>query len=126
MRDLVFRTLNIPEARKRDISLTQVEKKSGFISTVIKRSTYFIRDACVINTKEDFEKWKNDKIYDPALKKKSFNIIKTHSDREGSDKVFCKARGTFFIVVGKCIYNIVFIHSVKMEMQVLSNKEAEL
>jgi len=55
--------------------------------------------------------------------KKDFHIMKIHSDETKSDTVLCKAKGAFYVVVGKDILNIVFLHYLRMEIAAVDKKE---
>ncbi len=123
MRELVFKNLNFPKSRKREISVEQIVCKDGFISKSLKKTRYFIQNIRHISTEEDFQKWMNARERKLSPDKKWFHILRRYSDKENKAKVFCKARGTFYVVVGRDIYNIVFIHSVRMEIDGAKNKK---
>lgn len=116
MRELVFKNLSVPRSRKREISIQETVHRKGFVSRTIKTSKYFIRNVHHIRSKKDFENWVSQKKANLRGDKKQFHIMKKHSDKDKKDKVLCKARGSFYAIVGNDIYNIVFIHSVKMEI----------
>jgi len=117
MRELVFKNLFSPASKKRDICVEETVRNSGFISKTVKRSTYFVRNVSHVASKAEFDKWLIEKKLNPALNKKRFHIMRHHSDREKKDLVYCKARGNFYAVVGKDIYNIVFVHFLKLETE---------
>ena len=123
MREVIFKNLYIPEAKKRDVFVQETVSMNGFLSKTTKRSTYFIKNITHIDNKVDFQKWVATKKFNLDDKKR-FHILKKHSDRERIDKVFCKAKGTFYIVVGKDIYNIVYIHYLKMEVEPAHEQKA--
>ncbi|MCK4463729.1 MAG: hypothetical protein KAU58_05400 [Candidatus Omnitrophica bacterium] len=123
MREVIFKSLNFPKSRKREISVEQIVCEDGFLSKTLKKTRYFIQNIRHISTKEDFQKWMNGKRCKPSPNKKWFHILRRYSDKENKAKVFCKARGAFYVIVGRDIYNIVFIHSVKMEINGAKNEK---
>lgn len=123
MRELVFKNLNFPECRKKETSVEEIVCKNGFISKSLKRTRYFIQNILRINTKEDFQRWVNGKEHKPSADKKWFHVLRRYSDKENNAKVLCKARGTFYVIVGTDIYNIVFIHYVRMEINGVENRK---
>jgi len=117
MRELVFKNLFSTSSRRKDICVEETVRKNGFTSKTIKRSTYFIRNISHVASKSEFDKWLSEKKLNLALNRKRFHILKHHSDKDGKDMVYCKARGNFYAVVGHDIYNIVFIHFLKLETE---------
>ena len=125
MRELVFKNLNFPKGRKKETSVEEIVCRDGFTSKSLKKTRYFIQSIRHISTKEDFQKWINSKKRKLSPSRKWFHILRRYSDKENRAKVFCKARGTFYVVVGRDIYNIVFIHYVRMEIDGAENKEVD-
>ncbi len=123
MREVVFKNLNFPKGRKKEISVEEVVCRDGFISKSLKKTRYFVQNIRHISTTEDFEKWINAKKRKSSPEKKWFHILRRYSDKENKAKVLCKARGTFYVILGRDIYNIVFIHSVRMEMHGVESKK---
>ena len=124
MRELVYRNINFPKANRREVSIEEIIRKNGFISRTLKKSRYFIQNIRRINSKEDFKRWMDNRQHNPSVDKKRFHIIKRHSDKGKRNKVLCKAKGTFYIIADEYIYDIVFIHSLNLEIKPMRNKKA--
>ena len=124
MREVVFKNLNFPKTRKKEISVEEIVCRDGLISKTLKKTRYFIQNIRHISTKEDFENWMSIKKHNPSPNKKWFHILRRYSDKENKDKVLCKARGAFYVIVGRDVYNFVFVHSVRMEIKGVKNKKA--
>ncbi len=124
MREVVFKNLYFPKSQKRSICIQETFSKDGFLSKTVKKSTYFIRSIRHIEDRDEFEKWMKARKGTFLDGKKRFHILKKHSDKENRDKVFCKALGTLYAIVGKNIYNIVFVHSLNLEMKKIQDKKA--
>ncbi len=116
MREVVFRNLLCKGSRKREICMEEVVHENGHVSRLMKRSLYFIRGTNSINSQDELNTWMKEKESHPEECKRRFHVMKIHSDRAHSDTVICKARGSFYVVVGKEIFNIVYIHCLRMEI----------
>ena len=116
MRKLVFKNLFSSKSRKKETCLEEIISENGVTSRTIKKSRYFIRNIAHVDNKDEFDKWMIEKKDVRETGKRFFHILKKHSDKDNRDKILCKAKGFFYAVVGKDIYNIVFVHSVKMEI----------
>jgi len=116
MRELIYKNRIFKEARKREICIEETVEQNGCISRTIKKSLYFIRGISPVKSQEEFQKWVKAKQVNGGTKTRKCHIMKIHSDKDKTDTVVCKAKGTFYIVSGKEIYNIVFLHSLRMEI----------
>jgi hypothetical protein len=116
MRELVFKNMYFEGSKKRDISVEETIEKNGLVATTQKRSLYFIRGRYHIDSQEDLKRWAQEKKENKRLNRKWFHIMRKHSDKDGVDNLLCKARGSFYAIVGRDVYNIVFVHSMKMKM----------
>lgn len=114
MRELIFKNLTIPTSKKRDISVEEVVERDGLISSTKKRSIYFIRGAHRIKSKGELKEWIDTRKKDSDLNKKFFHILRNYSDRNKQDKLMCKMRGSFYVISGESVYNIVFVHAIKI------------
>ena len=116
MRELIFKNLMAPAAHKRDVSVEEIVERNGLTSTTKKRSMYFIRGRHAIKSKEDLKKWVDKRKEDPAYSKKFFHILRKYSTKSNEDKLICKMRGSFYIIADASVYDIVFVHAVKIKM----------
>jgi len=117
MRKLIFKNLYSKKARKREVRIEEIVRENGCISKTVKKSLYFVKNVCTIESQDAFQKFVHEKKKSGEDKKRTFHVMKTHSDENKSDSVLCKAMGAFYIVVGQDIYNIVFLHSLRMEVE---------
>ena len=116
MRELIFRNLTKPTSKKRDISVEEIVERNGLVSSTKKRSVYFIRGIHRIKSKTEFQKWMEKRNENPSLGKKFFHILRKYSDKDMEDKLICKMRGSFYIISERSVYNIVFVHTIKIKM----------
>lgn len=124
MREVVFKNMVSKKAKKREISVEEVVTENGCIARTIKRSLYFIRSTRHIESREELERWMKVKSQEPNPDKKDFHIMKIHSDKSKSDTVLCKAKGALYVVFGNEVFNIVFLHSLRMETSPQKKKKA--
>ena len=117
MRELVFKHLNTPASKKRDISVEEVSVRNGLASTTQKRSIYFVRGIHHIKSKNQLDGWLEKKKQDPSLNKKFFHILRKSSKDSKEDKLICKMRGSFYAIVGMDVFDIVFVHSIKIKVK---------
>ena len=114
MRELVFKNLTAPAAKKRDISVEEITEKNGVISSTKKRSIYFVRGIHKIKSRRELEKWVDTRRKNMDLNKKFFHILRNYSEKNKEDRLICKMRGSFYIISGQSVYNIVFVHAIKI------------
>jgi len=117
MRELIFKNLYTPKSRKREVSVEEVVEKNGLISTTKKRSMYFVRGGCHMESQKKMQEWVANRKKNPALDKKFFHILRQYSAKSGEDKLICKMRGSFCIISDQDVYNIVFVHAIKISIQ---------
>ena len=116
MRELIFKNLTTATAKKRDVSVEEIVERKGLVSSTKKRSMYFLRGVHRVKSKEELEKWLTKRKKDTNLTKKFFHILRTYSDKSNEDKLICKMRGSFYIISGESVYNIVFVHMIKIKV----------
>jgi len=119
MRELIFKNLNQPRANKRDVSIEEIVQRNGVVSHTMKRSMYFVRDTHHVQSRKELQEWIRDRKKNPSLDRKFFHILRKYNAQSGEDKLICKMRGSFYIISNQEVYNIVFIHAIKIRI----NKE---
>lgn len=116
MRELIFRNLTKTAAKKRDISMEEVVEKNGVVSSTEKRSMYFVRDVRHMKSSDELHRWVARRKQNPSLDKKFFHILRKYSVKDKEDKLICKMRGSMYIISDQDLYNIVFIHTLKIRI----------
>ena len=116
MRELIFKNLVTPASRKRDISVEEVVSQNGITSITKKRSMYFVTGVHKISSREDMEGWVANRKKDPTYNKKFFHILRRYSTENQEDMLICKMRGSFYIIADNSVYNIVFVHAIKIKI----------
>ncbi|MCQ9206412.1 MAG: hypothetical protein NG740_00800 [Omnitrophica bacterium] len=114
MREIIFKNLNTPRANKRDISMEEIVERDGVVSSTKKRSMYFVREVHHMKTHDALQKWVANRQKSPGLGKKFFHILHKYSTKDHEDKLVCKMRGSFCIISDKDVYDIVFVHAIKI------------
>lgn len=114
MREILFKNLISVASRKKDISLKEVFEKDGVVAKTERRCFYFIKEMADIGEVKDLQRLVDSQKGSAGSNKRRFHIYKEHNDMLGEDKLICKITGTFYAIVGKCIYTIVFLHSFKV------------
>ena len=117
MRELIFKNLTQVESKKRDVSVEEIVERNGLVSSTKKRSLYFIRGSHKIESQKDLQEWMQKRKVDNAKNKKFFHILRNYSDKRKADKLMCKMRGSFYIISDDLVYNIVFVHTIKVKMR---------
>ena len=117
MRELIFKNLTTIPSKKRDISLEEIVHRNGVISTTKKRSMYFVRGIHKVKSKNELAEWIHIRKKNGASGKKFFHILRKCSSARKEDKLICKMRGAFYIVADESIYNIVFVHTIKINIK---------
>jgi len=116
MRELIFKNLIAPTSRKRDVSVEEIVKRNGLVSSTTKRSLYFVRGSHRIKSRDELKQWIDRRRKDTGLNKKFFHILREYSDHDKKDKLICKMRGSFYVISGESVFNIVFVHAIKIKI----------
>ena len=117
MREILFKNMTSPESRKKDILLKEIFEKDGVRAKTERRYFYFIKDVVHVDANEDVQGWidKNNTAPDPN-RNRHFHILKEHNDGLGEERLICKVAGTFYVVIGREVYTIAFLHSFKVTL----------
>ena len=115
MREIIYRNLVNPGSKKRDVSLEEIVERNGMVSSTKKRSMYFIRGSRRIRSEKELHEWMNKRRKSSVLNKKFFHIFRKFSTKTKEDKLVCKMRGSFYIMSGQSVYDIVFVHAIKIK-----------
>ncbi len=121
MRELIFKNLTTLTSKKRDVSVEEVVNRNGLVSSTKKRSLYFVRGSHQITSKKDLDSWISKRKKDSGLNKKFFHILRKYSNASKEDNLMCKMRGSFYVISGQSVHNIVFVHAIKIKI----HKQAE-
>lgn len=116
MRELVYKNLISREAKKREVCMEETIKENGYLSKILKKTQYFVRGVKTLETSAEFNSWVESKENMPENYDRKFHVMKIHSDAAKTDTVICKSRGSFYVLLGKDVYHIIFIHSLRMEV----------
>jgi len=117
MREVIYKHLTSTVAKKRDISVEEIVENNGLISTTLKRSLYFIRDVHRVKSEEEMKKWVEERKKSLKDSKKFFHILRNCSTKDQIDKLVCKMRGSFYVISGSAVFNIVFVHTIKIKLE---------
>jgi len=116
MRELVFKNLTSKVSKKREVLLEETIHENGHVSKILKRSVYFVYGVRTITSPLEFQEWVQKQKENSDNTGRRYHILKIHSTRHKSDTVLCKAKGSFYVVCGMDVYNIVYVHSLRMEI----------
>ena len=116
MREVVFRNLTSAAARKRDISVEEIVERDGLVSATLKRSIYFVRGVHQVKSEEELKRWVEERKENSVINKKFFHILRKCSTKDNEDKLICKMRGSFYIIAGNSVFNIVFVHAIRIKL----------
>ncbi|MDD5439923.1 MAG: hypothetical protein PHS37_07035 [Candidatus Omnitrophica bacterium] len=115
MREVVYKNLYSQKAHKREVCIEEIIQENGCKSRTLKKSLYFVQSICTLGSEEEFNSWLKQKEAQENPKR-NFHIMKIHSDIHNVNTVICKAKGAFYIVSGREVYNIVYLHLLRMEI----------
>ncbi|MBF0215472.1 MAG: hypothetical protein HQL30_00595 [Candidatus Omnitrophica bacterium] len=115
MKQLVYKTLEGNNPRKKEVSIQEIEDCA--ITQVKKEWTckYFVKSTHVSRSEEDLNKWvSRNKKSDKNVK--SCHLFKEIDTERNTTKVVCKVLGEFFAITGLTVIKIVYINSLKIFM----------
>jgi len=119
MRELLFKNMTSDDHKKHDVSVQEIVQKNGLLAKSERRCRYFVKYKARVDNPEDIVNLA--KIKEENKKsKRCFYVLKCHDSNDGIDKLICKFKGTFYAVIGKVIYCIVFVHSFKIRFKALA------
>lgn len=114
MRDILLKVITSIPSRKQDLTVRESVEQNGFITTTERRCRYFIVNKVQIDDLNDIEKLAKIKLAAEPYQKRHYYVLREHNSKNGTDKLLCKASGLFYVVYGKYVYGVVFIHSFKI------------
>jgi len=100
MRDLLFKNITSEDRRKRRIAASEVSDRQGMRSVIHRHFIYMVRE--IIAEPKD--------IQDAP----TVCIIKERNSREQKEKFFCKIKGSVFVLKKDRLFQVHFIHSLKI------------
>ncbi|MBU1869925.1 MAG: hypothetical protein KJ818_05590 [Candidatus Omnitrophica bacterium] len=103
MRALLFKNLSSQDKKRRRISTLETVDQEGIRTVVHRHFVYFVRE---VNKRQEESAAPN--IY----------IIKQRNTKEKSEKFYCKLKGSAYAVNNDKIFQILFIHSLKIDLSV--------
>ncbi len=111
MRELIFKNLTSQDKRKKIIVSSEQVQKSGIRTHTIRRLICLIRE---IKPQE-------------ALRKSLpyLYVLKERNHKQKSRRFFCRIKGSIYATNNGCLYLISFVHSLKINLKVLSSHPAE-
>jgi len=116
MREVTFKNRYFSAAHKREVCIEEIIAENGCVSKTTKRSLYFVQDIRTMGSEEEFNTWLKENEGKTATDR-NFHIMKIQSNMSNTSTVLCKAKGSFYIVVGRDVYNIVYLHCLRMEIK---------
>ena len=114
MREVVYKNLTSLGSRKKDIFVQEVFEKEGITAKTERRCLYLIRDVIHLETPGDLQKILAKYGDIGTIRRRRFYVLKQHTDSPDEDKLICKVRGNFYVVVDDNVYNIAFLQSFKV------------
>jgi len=122
MREILYRNITGIDHRRHEQSIREIIVRGDVIAKVERRCVYFVRDKIYIDDPGDVDRLEALKKDDARWKKRRFHILRDRDSALGGDKLFCKAAGNFYIIAGRYVFSIIFIHSVKIDLETVSTK----
>jgi hypothetical protein len=120
MREILYKNLTGIDNKKRDLCIREVVAKDGVLATIERRCIYFVRDRIHIKDPSNLDELRRLKKTENVWKKKHFHILRRHDSSTGEDKLICKVAGTFYAIAGHYVFCIAFVHSFKVDLEVLA------
>jgi len=107
MRDLVFKNLTSDDKKKKILASYETSEDEGIRSIITRHFVYLIREAA----EQEAERPQPQ----PYL-----YILKEHNKREQREKFLCKIKGSVYAACGNKVYQIFFIHSLRINLSAKS------
>ncbi|MCX5712027.1 MAG: hypothetical protein NTY47_03015, partial [Candidatus Omnitrophica bacterium] len=99
MRDLVFKNLTSTDKRRKVIASSEITDKAGVRSTIHRHFVCVVReiDQGPVNRPKPY-------LY----------VLKVRNNKEQKEKFFCRIKGVIFAINNSKLYEILFMHSLKI------------
>ncbi len=120
MREILYKNLTNSDSRKRDLCIREVVEKDGVTTRIEKRCVYFVREIICINDASDLECLKGLKETSNAWKRRHFHVLRKHNSDTGEDRLTCKVAGTLYAIIGRYVFYVAFVHSLKIDLSALA------
>jgi hypothetical protein len=121
IKELIYKTIQHDNPRKREVSMQEVFDQAG--SHITKKWTckYFIRSSHRTNSSRELQAWLDiNRISSCA--KRNCHILKEMVTETGQTKVMCKMLGEFYVVKGLTAFKILYINTLKVTLDVVDRE----
>ncbi len=120
MREIVYKNLTNIDSRKRDLCMREVVEKDGVTTKIEKRCIYFVREIICIKDASDLECLKGLKETSDAWKRRHFHVLRKRNSDTGEDRLTCKVAGTLYAIIGRYVFCVAFVQSLKIDFSILA------
>ena len=106
MRDLLYKNLTSDDKRRKIIASSEISDKEGVRSVINRHFIWLVKEIkdCEIETK-------------PAS---TIYVLKEKNTKECKQKYICRIKGSIYAIVGRKIFLIKYMHSLKIHLQDLT------
>ena len=108
MRDLLFKNLTSLDRRKKIIASSETVDKQGVRSTIRRHLVCMVREL------------KNECLQKPQT---CLYVVKEKNTKEQRERFFCKIKGSLFVASKSKLYEIQFMHSLRIILSLLPQGE---
>lgn len=108
MRDMLFKNLTSPDRKKKVIVSSELVDKSGIRTRITRRLICLVREV----SPQGIIKQSPPYLY----------VLKERNHKEGTQRFFCRMKGSIYTGGNNHLYLITFVHSLKINMKALSEE----
>ena len=101
MRDLLFKNMTSIDKRKRVLSSSETSSAEGVRSVVHRHFIWLLKEAKQIKEKRPM----------PCL-----YVLKKCDSKGHKEKFYCKLKGCLYVIRGKKLYQVLFMHSLQIHL----------
>ncbi len=112
MRDLLFKNLTSTDRRKKVIVSNELFEQSGIRTRIIRHLI------CRVNAVKPDSETKRPAPY--------LYVIKERNNKEGKERFFFRLKGSIYTTCNNQLYLITFLHSLKINVKVLTQGAMEV
>ena len=106
MRDLVFKNLTSLDRRKRIVTSTDVEEKSGMRTKITRHLICLVKEITPSHT-----------VKQPLP---YLYVLKERNTKEGRQRFICRIKGSIYTINNSHLYLVTFVHSLRINLKVLA------
>ena len=116
MREIFIRTTTSTNHKRKNLSIIETIRRSGFQARAEKKYSYYVSEQNPLHDPEELKNWMGAQASTYQRKDRHVSIKKTYDNHTGIGQMIYRVIGSFYVIQDLHIFAVVFMHSIKFDM----------